>query len=63
MERIRLGCQDKSENERRECNNGEGCCIYELRVRENYCDKGGHKERSLVVQPNHRKHWKKVEDE
>ena len=25
----------------------------------NYCDKGGHKERSIANQPNHVKHWKK----
>lgn len=28
-----------------------------------YCDKGGHKERSIFHQPNHEKHWKKVERE
>jgi hypothetical protein len=27
---------------------------------ENYCDKGGHRERSLANQPNHQDHWKKT---
>jgi hypothetical protein len=25
-----------------------------------YCDKGGHKERSIANQPNHKNHWKGV---
>jgi hypothetical protein len=24
-----------------------------------YCDKGGHRERSIAVSPRHREHWKK----
>jgi hypothetical protein len=28
----------------------------------NYCDKGGHKERSIANQPNHLKFWKKSGD-
>jgi hypothetical protein len=24
-----------------------------------YCDKGGHKERSIASSPQHREHWKK----
>jgi hypothetical protein len=30
-----------------------------IQVDTNYGDKGGHKERSLVNQPNHINHWKK----
>lgn len=26
------------------------------------CDKGNHKERSIAIQPNHRIHWKKLEN-
>lgn len=26
-----------------------------------YCDKGGHRERSVANQPQHNNHWKKVE--
>jgi len=33
--------------------------IYKIRDSVPSFDKGGHKERSLVNQPNHRKHWKK----
>lgn len=28
----------------------------------NYCDKGGHKERSIANQPNHKEHWKKYRE-
>ena len=63
MERVKVGCAAKTEEERHDCNGGDGCCIYDLVVRENYCDKGSHRESSLFHQPNHRNHWKKVERE
>jgi hypothetical protein len=57
----RLECLLKTAQEKKECSGGEGCCIYDLVVRNNYCDKGGHKLRSEVTQPNHKEHWKKEE--
>jgi len=53
-------CKEIPENQRTECNGGEGCCVYRMIDTVSYCDKGDHKERSLANQPNHRNHWKKV---
>lgn len=54
-------CLNKSNEEKKECSGGQRCCIYEIIDTVPYFDKGGHKESSLANQPNHRKHWKKVE--
>lgn len=32
---------------------------YEKNDNQNYCDKGGHRERSLHHSPQHARHWKK----
>lgn len=39
----------------------EDFSIYEKPDTQNYCDKGGHRERSIAHAPQHREHWKKVE--
>jgi hypothetical protein len=33
--------------------------VYRVRDSLTYCDKGGHRERSIAVSPQHREHWKK----
>jgi len=34
---------------------------YDKKPDPKYCDKGGHKERSLANEPNHKDHWSKEE--
>ena len=33
---------------------------FKMRDTNNYCDKGGHRERSIANQLNHQKHWSKI---
>ncbi len=33
---------------------------FRVRDTENYCDKGGHRERSIANQPSHQRHWNKI---
>lgn len=58
---MRRECLRKTAEEKCECNGNTRCCIYEITDSVPSFDKGGHKERSLVEQPNHRIHWKKEE--
>jgi hypothetical protein len=58
---MRPECKDKTQQERDDCRGVDGvCCAYDIVIRNNYCDKGGHKERSIANQPNHAQHWRKV---
>lgn len=54
-------CERLNERQKRECNNGEECCVFKRPEHPPSYDKGGHKERSIANQPNHLDHWKKVE--
>lgn len=58
---MKKECLRKTEEEKCECNGNTRCCIYEVLDILPSFDKGDHKERSLAIQPNHRKHWKKEE--
>lgn len=58
---VRIECLLKSTAERSLCNGNTFCCVYDLPDTRQSFDKGNHKERSLVAQPNHRQHWKKEE--
>lgn len=56
---MKIECLRKTEEEKKECNGGEGCCVYNRLPFLPGCDKGGHKERSIANSPVHRKHWRK----
>lgn len=56
---VRVECLFKSVAERSLCNGNTFCCVYEVPDTRQSFDKGDHKERSLVMQPNHQQFWKK----
>jgi hypothetical protein len=60
---VRVECLLKTVAEKSLCNGNTFCCVYELPDTRQSFDKGSHKERSLVAQPNHQKFWKKQERE
>jgi hypothetical protein len=53
-------CERLSQDQRNECNGGQGCCIYKKRDELESFNKRDHAERSLISQPNHRKFWNKM---
>jgi hypothetical protein len=52
-------CEGMKEREKLECNQGQGCCIYQIPDTRGYADKGGHKERSIANDPRYLGHQKK----
>ena len=58
-----MSCENKTAEEKIECNGGCGCCIYRVGDTLPSFDKGGHRERSIVAQPNHEKHWNKIKQD
>lgn len=60
---VRVECLLKTTAEKLLCNGNTFCCVYDLPDTRPSFDKGNHKERSLMAQPNHRKFWKKQERE
>ena len=58
-----MSCENKTAQEKIECNGGAGCCIYRVSDTLPSSDKGGHRERSRVIQPNHEKHWNKIKQD
>ena len=55
-------CERFTESQKKECNGGQGCCIYKAQDERIGSDKPDHMARSLVNQPNHRKFWNKQND-
>lgn len=58
---VRRECLDKTAEERKDCHQGQGCCVYELPDTRNYSEQEDHKQRSIAHQPQHLEHWKKAE--
>jgi hypothetical protein len=58
-----MNSKEKSKREQKEAEMYGGSEVEELYIRReepNYCDKGGHMERSIFNNPKHLEHWKKI---
>ncbi len=56
-------CERFTDAQKRECNGGQGCCIYKLKDELVSFNKKDHAERSLANQPNHIIYWNKQKNE
>ena len=52
-------CERLTLKDKLKCNGGEGCCVYRKPDTVPYYDKPDHAAKSLVNQPEHRKHKSK----